>query len=155
VARSGAFAAIILCLPRTDGRPRDLAHNRGKNDIAHQVNAAFFERLAGHHECRHAAFHVGDSEALHFAADDLAFELAFRLHFRDHARVFRGPGEARVRVAIETQTQAASIALDDTDGIWPIELDVLPHRFNTIGFVPVENKFGDGLFLARRTWDAG
>jgi hypothetical protein len=37
-------------------------------------------------------------------ADDAAFEVRFRFDVADHAKVFAGAGEARVRVAVETET---------------------------------------------------
>ena len=79
VARAGAFAAVLLGLPGTDGRARDLADDGGQDDIAFQFHAAFMERLAGHHEGGDAAFHVRDPQALNFVADDFAGEFGLRL----------------------------------------------------------------------------
>ena len=127
VARAGAFAAIFLGLPGTDGRARDLADDGGEDDIAFQFYAAFLERLAGHHEGGDAAFHVRDAQALDFVADDFAGEFGLRLHVGDHAAVFLGAGEARVGVAVESQAQTGAVAFDDADGVGAVEFDVLAH----------------------------
>src|SRR3972149_4625454 len=127
MARAGALATIFFGLPGADGRARDLANDGGENDVAFEIDAAIFQRLARDHESRHAPFHVGDTEALDFVADDFAFEIRRWLHVGDHAAVFLRAGEARVRVAVESQAESRALAFDDTDGVGPVEFDVLAH----------------------------
>jgi hypothetical protein len=134
---------------------REISPTTAARTTSLEFDAAFFQRLTGYHEGRHAAFHVRDAEALDFTVDDLAPELGLGLHPGDHAAVFLGARKARVGVAVESETEARAVAFDNADGVGPVEFDVLAHRFDAVGFEPLQDKFRDRLFPTRGTRNAG
>src|SRR5919204_1093588 len=155
MACARSFAAIFFSLPGTDWRAGDFAYNSRQDDIAFQFDTTFFERFAGHHESGDPAFHIGNAQALHLAIFDGTFEFRLRLECGDHAKVFRGSREARVRMAVESEAETCPVPLKNADRVGPINLHVLPDRFETVGCEPVQYELRDCFFLACRTRDAG
>src|SRR5262249_38886657 len=52
-------------------------------------------------------------------------------------------------VAVEAEAESCAVALEQADGVGPVDFDVLADRFESVCFEPIENKFRDRLFLSR------
>jgi hypothetical protein len=58
-------------------------------------------------------------------------------------------------VAVETEAQYRAGALENANGIGPIDLDILAHGFEPVGREPGENEFGDRFLFAGRDRNTG
>src|SRR5918996_5112243 len=147
MARACPFAAIFFSLPGADGRAGDFAYDSRQHDIAFQFDATFLKRFAGHHESGDPTLHIGNAQALHLAIFDGSFEFRLRLDSGDHAKIFRGSREARVRMAVEAEAETRAVPLENADGVGTINLHVLADRFEAIGREPVKYELRDSFFL--------
>ncbi len=77
------------------------------------------------------------------------------LQVGDHARVGAGAGVARVGVAVETEAEPCSVALEHANGVRAVDLDVLADGLQPVATEPVEDELGHRLLLAGRARDAG
>ncbi len=155
MARPCPFAAILLGLPRPDGRAGNFAYHRRQDDIAFQFHITLLKGFPGHHESGDSTFHVRNAQALHLSIFDGALE--FRLGFDggDHAKILGGSRETRVHMTVEPQTETRAVPLEDAYGVRPFDFHVLADRLETVGFKPVEYELSYSLLLPRGAWNAG
>ena len=113
-------------------------------------DAALFQRFAGHHKRSKSAFHVRNAKTLNLVSNDAPRELGIGFGVGDHAKICTGAGEACIRVAVEPETQARAVALENADGVRAVELNVLAYGFQAVGREPGQNVLRYGFLLPRR-----